>query len=180
MIEALSVKELLEFVQYIAVILGVPFAMYQLWQNGNSAKVAQAEFALEFMRDYSKQEMSESLRLLASCDKYGNDFDKVWLEKLKAKDPLAIKIEKARRHVKFYYKSAYTLYKERLITKKVFRLACDNLGRNILFDYVAPLGVAIAGDDQQVFINEIKDLLGHHKTEIHSIPPLEAELNLKT
>ncbi len=174
----MTIKEILDFLQFIAIVI----AIIQLRQNGKSIKnesaVAQAEFALEFMKDYAKPEMSESLRLLRLCsdeygiylEDYGIHFSDIWIEKLHNNDPLAKQINQARRFVKFHYSSAYVLYKEKLITEKVFRMACFNSGINLLHDVAASLEDAL-DSERDKFFSEIKEELGHFPTQVRAVLP---------
>lgn len=175
-------KDILESLQYLCVIIGtltliVGFflTISQLRQNRNSLKhssdTVQAQFALEFMKDYGKPEMSESLRLLRKCkEDFKDDCASVWHKKLIDGDSSAKEIDKARRHVKFYYRDIYMLYKEKLITLKVFKLACFNAGINLLYDVVNPMGDEI-DSAQERFIDDMKNILGYHGTEVKPIPP---------
>jgi len=66
---------------------------------------------LDFYNEYAAPEMLSALRILTNWkDLNGESFDTTWKAKLVTGDEQANEVDRARRHVKFYFLSAIRLH----------------------------------------------------------------------
>lgn len=125
--------------------LGALGAAWGAWKSAEATKLAsEARLFSDLFSEYGQPEMLRSLRVLRNWkSNNGDEFEVKWKKALDSGDETAHDVDRARRHVKFYFLSVLRLYEARYCSEQFLREVCAVDGVNVLYDIVERLEYAL-------------------------------------
>ena len=135
-----------ENLAYLATVVGVVLAFWGIISAARqNARAVESGILLTFMEHYAEPEMLDDLRALVSWQKDHSDVDfaALWMQRLREKDGVALRVDLARRRVKLYFRRPLMLYRQRYVGRRFVRAAASVDGINILREVVRPLELAL-------------------------------------
>jgi hypothetical protein len=153
--------------------LGALGAAIAAWKSARETRrAAEGQLFSDFYVEYGTPEMLRSLRILRNWKaNNGNEFEIAWKKKLDEDDEDAHKVDRARRHVKFYFLRALRLYESGYVSIEFLKGVCAVDGINILYDIVEPLEFALNPAFDRSKFNRLRQFCGRAGTG-RLIPPV--------
>lgn len=130
------------------------------WLSARATKFAtEAQLFSKFMEEYGAHEMVISLRTLRNWKaEKGKDFEEKWLKSFVEGNSDAQDVDRARRHVKFYFLKALRLYESGFASKKFVKEVISVDGIHILFNIIEPIEHALDPDYNKIHFDKLKKL----------------------
>ena len=129
----------------IVSILAAVVAAFFAWRAiCNARKIANSTFIYNVYKNYGSQEFHEALRTLREWKKqHSTNFDTIWSNAINDENNefynTAIRVNGARRIVKYHFVAIERSMRAGSIDSKTFKVLCENMGTNILFEIIKPL-----------------------------------------
>jgi len=141
----------------LAIAIFTAFAAYAAMRAAKTAeKTASAGLAKDILQQYASDRMHSSLIMLRDyLDKYGHEHA---VEHFAAPPSAGYftaskwkreEIDESRREVHWFYKTYFTLYKNKLIQRKVFEVASQTNGYKLFHEVVIPMSKTIQPESEQ-------------------------------
>ncbi len=142
--------------------IAASFSAIAAWLSAKAIKsTTEANLYLQFLEEYSDYKMVNSLRILKNWkDESPNDFNEKWIENLANGDEKAQEIDKARRHVKFYFLKALKLYTSKFVSKKFIEQVIAVDGITIMFEIIQKLEYALNPEYDRSTFEKLRELNG--------------------
>jgi hypothetical protein len=116
----------------------------------STQKNSEAGLVLEFLKEYSSAEMSESLRMLRKYkENYGDNFETKWLADLRAGKEDAQAVDLARRKVSHYFQRGHSLYSSDYVKIKFIETTMFVDGLGIFLEINKPLEIVLGASPTQ-------------------------------
>jgi hypothetical protein len=141
-------------------------------------RAAEAQILLDLLNDYAAPDMTDALRILIVWHgQHKEPFTAAaqWKRDLKAGDPGAQDVDRARRRVTSYFYNADQLREARLISKAILRRAADKSGLAVLVLVLPALERQIDARVDLRFIERLAKLCPHQTWLLTEIPASRAE-----
>jgi predicted PurR-regulated permease PerM len=146
--------------------LGAVGAAIAAWFSAKATQsTEEAQMYIQFMNEYGSDEMRDNLRRLRNWyNEQGQEFAQKWLEALEKGDPKAQEVDRARRHVTFYFYKAVNLLDAGLVSKPVVRRIASVSGIDIWYTIVEPLDKALNPDYDKRSYETLRKICGRYIT----------------